>query len=309
MLSKFFRSKSKDADDRPHLPDGVTQSILSYLGMKSIPVMPRAAQQAFQLATNPNSEAEDYVSIVEKDEGLSAKVLKVANSVYYDRGAGSKTIADAINVIGLTELKGLFNATALSNFFPSRHVLRAQFWAHDVAVAITSRVLARAINPSLTDQVFLGGLMHDIGKLLIVQQHTTHYERVVLHGYSEGLESTDAEVLEYPFDHTQVGHLIAERWNFSADLTTVISRHHKPWKDLPSGSTTAIVKAGNIIAHSLALGAGREANQARRIYEPMLAAAWEHLKVASENLQKEILLSAAETFEQERSLYESWSRG
>lgn len=309
MLSKFFGSKSKDSDNRPHLPDGVTQSILSYLGMKSIPVMPKAAQQAFQLATNPNSEAEDYVSIVEKDEGLSAKVLKIANSVYYDRGAGSKTIPDAINVIGITELKGLLNATALSNFFPSRHNLRAQFWAHDVAVAITSRVLARSTNPSLTDQVFLGGLMHDIGKLLIVQQHTTNYERVVLHGYSEGLESIDAEVLEYPFDHTQVGHLIAERWNFSADLTAIICRHHKPWKDIPKDSTTAIVKGGNIIAHALGLGAGREANQARRIYEPMLADAWEHLGITSESSQKDILHTASETFEQERSLYESWSRG
>jgi HD-like signal output (HDOD) protein len=308
MLSKLFGSKSKSPEEAPPLADGVRQSIMSYLGMKSIPIMPKAAQQAFQLATNPNAEPEDYISVVERDEGLSARVLKVANSVYYNRGAGSKTIAEAMNVIGLTELKGLLNSSALSNFFPSRNHLRTNFWAHDVGVAITARVLARALNPSGTDQAFLGGLMHDIGKLLILQQHSGHYEKVVIHGYTEGLESVDAETITYPFDHTQVGHLIAERWNFSSDLTLVISHHHKPWREIQKNSITALVKASNIIAHTLGLGAGRETQQTRRIYEPKLAEAWEHLSV-SESAQREILELAGSTFEQEHSLYESWSNG
>lgn len=308
MLSKIFGAKSKKTDPVPRLADGVRQSILGYLGMKSIPIMPKAAQQAFQLATNPNAETEDYVSVVERDEGLSARVLKVANSVYYNRGSGSKTIAEAINVIGLTELKGLLNSSALSNFFPSRNQIRGNFWAHDVGVAITARVLARATNPSKTDQAFLGGLMHDIGKLLILQQHGAQYEKVVLHGHSEGLESIDAETVTYPFDHTHVGHLIAERWNFSPDLTLVISDHHRAWRDIPDNSVTALVKASNIMAHSLGLGAGRESQQTRRIYEPKLAEAYEHLRIP-EPLQREILALAASTFEQEHSLYESWSGG
>ena len=155
---------------------------------------------------------------------------------------------------------------------------------------------------------FLGGLMHDVGKLFMLQQHTTKYEKVVTSGYSEGLESIAGEVVEYPFDHTQVGHLIAERWHFSPELTGIISRHHKPWKEIPAGSVLALVKTANIIAHTLGLGAGREANQARRIYEPMLPEAFEFLGT-EEHLQKDILSKAASTFEDERNLYESWSNG
>lgn len=308
MLSKLFGSKSKKPEEQSRLPDGVRQSIMSYLGIKSLPIMPKVAQQAFQLATNPNAEPEDYIAVVERDEGLTARVLKIANSVYYSRGTGSKTIAEAITIIGATELKCLMNSTALSNFFPSRNPLRAQFWAHDIAVALTARTLAQLTTPAHTDMAFLGGLMHDVGKLFMLQQHTTKYEKVVVHGYSEGLESVEGEVIDYPFDHTQVGHLIAERWNFSPELTAVISRHHKPWKEIPTHSVLGIVKAANIIAHTLALGAGREANQARRIYEPMMPEAFEHLGIA-EPMHKEILERAATTFEEERSLYESWSNG
>jgi putative nucleotidyltransferase with HDIG domain len=308
MLSKLFGSKSKKPEEQPRLPDGVRQSIMSYLGIKSLPIMPKVAQQAFQLATNPNAEPEDYIAVVERDEGLTARVLKIANSVYYSRGTASKTIAEAITIIGATELKCLMNSTALSNFFPSRNPLRAQFWAHDIAVALTARTLAQLTTPAHTDMAFLGGLMHDVGKLFMLQQHTTKYEKVVVHGYSEGLESVEGEVIDYPFDHTQVGHLIAERWNFSPELTAVISRHHKPWKEIPTHSVLGIVKAANIIAHTLALGAGREANQARRIYEPMMPEAFEHLGIA-EPMHKEILERAATTFEEERSLYESWSNG
>ena len=308
MLSKLFGSKSKGEEQRDNLADGVRQSILSYLGMKSIPIMPKAAQQAFQLATNPNAEASDYIAIVERDEGLSSRVLKIANSVFYDRGGGSKTIADAVNVIGLTELKGLLNSTSLSGLFPTRHPLRAHLWSHNVATAVTARFLARQILPSQTDQAFLGGLMHDIGKLLILQQHTVGYERLMKKGIADGLESINAETVEYPFDHTQVGHLIAERWSFSADLTEIISRHHRPWKDIPRLSVTGIVKASNIIAHATAMGTPRDMLSIRPIYDPMLPEAFEFLGVP-EHTHKELVSQAQATFEQENELYESWSRG
>jgi HD-like signal output (HDOD) protein len=150
--------------------------------------------------------------------------------------------------------------------------------------------------------------MHDIGKLLILQQHTKTYDRVLRRGIEEGIETIEAEVREFPFDHTQVGHLIAERWHFAPELTNVISRHHRPWKDIPQVSVTSLVKAANIIVHALGLGAGREATQMKKIYEPMLNDTWNHLAVP-DPVRQELLDKAASTFEDERSLYESWSGG
>ena len=76
--------------------------------------MPAAAQQAFQLATNPNADARDYIEVLEADEGLSARVLKLANSVFYDRGGGSKTISEAVMVISVF-IAGIDIAPLLKN--------------------------------------------------------------------------------------------------------------------------------------------------------------------------------------------------
>ncbi len=308
MAWKLFGSKKNPPEAAACLADGVRQTILSSLGIHSIPIMPQAAQQAFQLATNPSAEAHDYIEVIEADEGLSARVLKIANSVFYDRGGGSKTIADAVNVVGISELKGLLNATALSNVFPLRHPMRRQLWAHDVGTAITARLMSRNLLPSCTDQAFLGGLMHDIGKLLLLQRHTDTYDKLVKRGLADGIESTQAEALEYPFDHTEVGHLIGERWNFSAELINVIRNHHQSWEDLPQQSLTAIVKASNILTHALGLAAAGESPSMRRIYEPLLPAAWEFMRVSS-SMQQSLIEEVHRCFDSEFELFVSWGNG
>jgi putative nucleotidyltransferase with HDIG domain len=267
--------------------------------------MPQAAQQAFLLATNPNADARDYIEVLEADEGLSARVLKLANSVFYDRGGGSKTIAEAVMVVGIAELKGVLNATALANVFPVRHPLRSHFWGHDIATALTARLLARNLLPSQTDQVFLGGLMHDIGKLLLLQKHTDTYEKLCKRAIADGLGSVEGELLEYPFDHTHVGHLIAERWNFSEELTTIIRNHHQPWSELSYLSPTGLVKAANILTHALGLVQDRESSHLRSVYEPLVDETWEHLRIPKSS-QDTIAREAQRSFEEEYEIYASW---
>jgi|694.fasta_scaffold08705_11 putative nucleotidyltransferase with HDIG domain len=312
MLSKLFGDKKKREDSANgklvRLPDGMRQSIVSSLGSKAIPSMPKASHQAFQLATNPNADARDYIEVLETDEGLAARVLKIANSVFYDRGGGSKTIEQAVAVIGISELKGLLNASALSGIFPLRHPLRAQFWAHNIATALTARQVARQCCPSQTDQAFLGGMMHDVGKLLLLQQHTDIYQRVFRHGIAEGLESVVAESEEYPFNHTHVGLAIGEQWNFSPELVTIIKNHHDMWRDIEPKSLVGIVKASSIIANSLGLGAGKDAFLLKRTYELMVPEAFEHLGMPKP--QQAVLLREAElSFNSEFELYESWGAG
>lgn len=290
------------------LPEGIRASILHSLGLKSVPSMPGAAQQAFMLATNPNAEAHDYIEVLEADEGLSARVLKIANSVFYDRGGGSRTIADAVNVVGLSELKNLLNATALSNLFPVKHHLRASFWTHNIATALTARVLIRTLHSGGGDQAFLAGLMHDIGKLLMLQQHMDNYERVIRKGLVDGIESVAAEVRVYPFAHTHVGQMLAERWKFSQDLYDVIGNHHQPWRDLARDSLTGIIKVSDIIVHSSGFDGGKDAASYKRIYVPLLQEAWEFLGVSAKD-QRQLVHDAAREFDSEYQIYESWGRG
>ncbi|MFN4895378.1 MAG: HDOD domain-containing protein [Pseudomonadota bacterium] len=308
MLKKLFRlGKQRSEAQDSRFPEALRNSILHSLGLKSVPIMPGAAQEAFRIATNPNAEAHDFIGLLEGDEGLSSRVLKIANSVFYDRGGGSKTIVDAVNVIGISELRNLMNATALAGLFPVRHHLRVEFWGHNVATGIAAKVVARALMPSVVDQVFLAGLMHDVGKLLILQQHVDNYERVVKRGLTEGAESVAAEAKVYPFDHAQVGQLIAEKWNFSPDLYEAIGDHHKPWADIQGGSLASIVKLSNLIAHTLGLGITRDAAAYQRIYGPMLDEAWGYFSLSVRD-QKRLLQEVGLDFNAEFQNYEGWGR-
>ncbi len=308
ILRKLFqRRPSSEVEEQPRIPEALRQSILQSLGLKSVPIMPGAAQKAFSLSTNPNAEARDYIEVLEVDEGLSARVLKIANSVFYDRGGGSRTIVDAVNVVGTTELKNLLNATVLASLFPVRHYLRAELWTHNIAVALTARLIARSLYPHRADQAFLAGLMHDVGKLLMLQQHLDTYERVIKKGLAEGLDSIAAEVRVYPFDHTHVGQMIAEKWNFSADLYSAIGAHHAPWVDIERGSLAALVKLSDLIAHAGGLGAGRDASSWKRVSAPLLEDAWAYHDVPTRE-QRQLISEASREFDSEFQLYESWGK-
>lgn len=308
MLKKLFGIGQQKQSVPPSLiTDGLKQSILTSLGLRSVPVMPGAAHEAFKLATDPNAETLDFVAVVEADEGLSTRVLKIANSVYYDRGGGSRTIVEAVQVLGISELRNLLNATMLASLFPAKHYLRAEFWAHNVATAITARAVARALFPHAVERVFLAGLMHDVGKLLLLQQHVEDYERVIKQGLSAGVEAPFAEVKAYPFDHTHVGLMVGEKWNFSRELCEAIGDHHKPWSELPEGSLAALVKFSDVIAHAEGLGITKDVVAYQRIYSPLLAEAWESFKVPAKE-RKKLLQDISLDFNAEFQSYEAWGK-
>src|SRR5438105_4911837 len=109
MFDALFGRIKKSSDRVNKLSAAISESILRSVGAKGIPTMPGPAQKAFQLSTNPNAEARDFIDVIESDESLSARVLRIANSVFFDRGQQSKTIEESVTVIGIEELKCLLN--------------------------------------------------------------------------------------------------------------------------------------------------------------------------------------------------------
>lgn len=308
MFRRFFEKKQRAEEaERSLLSEALQGSILHSLGLKDVPSMPATAQEAFRVAVDPNSDARDFIDVIEADEGFSARLLKIANSVFYDRGGGSKTIVDAVNVVGISELRNLLNASVLSGLFPVKHYLRAEFWTHNIATALTAKVLAQSLMTERSESVFLAGMMHDVGKLLILQQHVGNYEEIVKKGLASGVESTVSEVAEYPYDHTHVGHMLAERWRFSPQLIDVIANHHKPWTALEKGSLVSVVKLADMIVHVGSFGCEHDSVAYKRIYAPLLEEAWMHFGVPLRE-QKQVLQQAELDFYSEFQNFEAWGR-
>lgn len=307
MFKKFFSKDSKESEAKEQLvlSPAITRSIFNVVGARSIPTMPSAAQKAFQLSTDPNAEARDFIDVIESDESLSARVLKIANSVYFDRGRASKTIEESVTVIGINELRSLLNATTLSEIFPSNHSARSQLWANDIATGLICRSLVRRFSPDKEDLAFLGGLMHDIGKLLLLQRAPSEYARVLeLVRSGEQGSFCKAEEQLFPFDHTEAGHLIAEQWNFGPELTAIIRYHHLPWEELEPGALVSLVKASDLISHALGLGLPPRFGSFRNHCEESLTECLEFLKISAEE-KRDFLTNCKRTFDLEFEMYVS----
>lgn len=262
--------------------------------------MPFSAQKAFQLSTNPNADAQDFIQLLESDEGLSARILKIANSVYFDRGRKSETLEQAVTVVGINELKSILNANSLSDLFPSSHPLRSFLWRHNVAVAIAAKVLASRLAPGLKDSAFMAGLMHDIGKLLLVQRAPEEYARVISNIEKNGVSFCRAEAEVFPFDHTEVGQLISEKWNFPEPLTAAIRNHHGALG--PPTSLPFIITAADTAVHALGIGHPKNFSGVRQGAEKRLPEIWQQTGIQSSQT-KGLLEELKKTIELEEDLY------
>ena len=307
MFKGLFGKKKppETAQEQKRLAPGISQAILGVVGARSIPPMASAAQKAFQLATNPKADARDFVEVIESDEGLSARVLKIANSVYFDRGKKSSTIQESVVVIGIKELRSLLNATTLSEIFPSKHPTRAQLWANNLGTAIIAKALAQRLLPSKSDLAFLAGLMHDVGKLLLIQRVADDYQQVYKKVETEGCDFCSAEETLFPFNHTQVGELIGEQWNFSRELIDVIAQHHQPWQSLPGplpASLIGIVKAADAVCHAAGIGHPRGFNRFQNLASNSLEETWEALAISPAE-RKAIYGDLCRSYELEHDIY------
>ncbi len=309
MFGRLFgKSKPKPSTAQaPELSFSVESSIIHIVGANALPPMPGAAQRAFQLSTDPNAEAHQFIDVIESDEALAARVVRIANSVYFERGKKSSTIEEAVLVIGIEELRSLLNASTLSEIFPSRNPLRAQLWANDIATAIIAKALAARLAPQHKDNAFLGGLMHDVGKLLLVQRAPDMYVKVIKLVEEQGISFAEAEAQVFVFDHCEVGQLIGMRWSFSEELTDIIRLHHSPLAEAaldsagpPSLST--IVQCADIIAHALGLGHSKGMNRFRRANEEKLPEVWSALRMSADK-QRESLSEFERTYSNEYDLY------
>ena len=299
----FKKNKIKDLKGVTPITAAIRDSVFSRVGTKSIPPMPGAAQKAFELSVNPKAEARDFIGLLESDEALAARIIKIANSVFYDRGRASQTIEESVVVIGINELKSLLNASTLSELFPSKSKARTFLWGHDIATGIAARVLADRINPKVRELSFLAGIMHDIGKLLLLQRSPDDYGRVFDEVELTGSDFVTAENEVFPFDHTQVGQLIAEKWNFSTDLVHVIRHHHDRWEDIPeSYIVTGIVKASDIFVHSMGIAHPKGFSRFCKKREEDIPEALEALHLPT-NSAAEITATIKRTYDMEADLF------
>ena len=275
--------------------------------IRQLEPMPAQAARAFKLASDPRATASDFVSVIEGDEVLGARVIRVANSVYFFRGTQANDIERAVANIGLDELRCLISATMLRSLLQGKYSAREQVWANSVATAIACKILSRRIDIDY-GAAFLCGLLHDVGKLIMIRRNPELYQTVINQVGAEQKESIEVEERLFELNHIEVGKWVGETWSFPEAAVLAIGGHHEPWpKDASQrGRKTSagiLVKCGDTLAHACGIGHPSSYRSYQRLKEHELPQVWQQLGISIDDTPALIEEFKAQ-FEKEFSLYQ-----
>ena len=217
---------------------------------------PEIYHQIVEVLNNPRSSAYRVAEVVSKDTSLSATLLKLVNSAFYGLPSKVDSITRAVALIGGRELSTLALGISVIRYFkdiPPDLVNMKSFWMHSVACGIFARILANRKMELAEEQFFLGGLLHDIGSLIMLKEFpkTMAYLINVSLRMSIPLFHVEQEVLGY--DHARVAGMMLEKWNFPPQLIQMIRYHHSPLASR-SSLEPSIVLVASIMAATLWYG-------------------------------------------------------
>ncbi len=228
---------------------------------KRIPQLPQILLRIESALENPEIGGQELGRVILEDPALTAQVLKVANSTFYNpRGNKISTVSRAIVILGYDNIRRLVLGLSVSRMFtllPRWSVYR-RLWRHSLATALLARELAQADGFKEAEIAFVGGLLHDVGKLIIGHLHGEAYAEI-LESCSRDpeIDLCRAESEAFYCNHQEVGGLLAQSWGLPIELVRVIARHRPgaDWRyfDEALPGLGAYVMLANQMAHLLEL--------------------------------------------------------
>jgi putative nucleotidyltransferase with HDIG domain len=220
-----------------------------------MPQLPSSALRVAKLTRDPNSSTKMIADAIGCDPVLAARILRAVNSPLYSMERRVTSLPVAINALGMRGVHQLVMSYAAADTFnqsgkPSLE--ERTLWKHSLAVGLAAREVAKAAKLRAMDDAFLCGLMHDIGKLLLIRNDSETYKEII--------EITDEtlflkrETLTYGFTHSQIGARVASQWGLAEEIISAILHHHDPGQATEFMSIARVIDVADQLANSADIG-------------------------------------------------------
>lgn len=224
--------------------------------MTELGTMPTILSELVETINNPRSSSMDIARIVEKDTALAAKLLRIVNSPFYGFPSRIDTISRAVTIVGSKQLTTLAAGVAAISFFsgiPNQYIDMRSFWSHSLRTGFAARLLAAHATTQNPERFFVAGLLHDIGRLVLLRLRPESYARVLEYCSAHRVPAEQVERKIFGFDHgVLAGHLLKE-WKFPISLEDSVAHHHSP-RSSTSTLDPTMVHVANFVATGLEVG-------------------------------------------------------
>jgi putative nucleotidyltransferase with HDIG domain len=194
---------------------------------KDLPVMPPIAAEVMKKAEDPESDLKSMANLISRDASLAVRVLKIANSSFYSMPRKIESIQQAIVLLGYTTLRSVVVAASVKDVFARYGLAERLLWEHAIAAGCAASVVAGHVGGFAKDEAFVGGLVHDVGKLVMHSEAEKLYQEVMRAVYADEQTSIQAERETFGFDHAEVGMLVLGKWGLPERLVAAVGGHHE----------------------------------------------------------------------------------
>lgn len=253
----------------------------------SLPTLPTVIAKMLELVDNPKTSASTLSSLIMRDQVLTARILKLANSSFYAFPRQIATVKLALVVLGFENVKEMALSLSVLNQFKgenSKHFDTSMFWQHSVSVGACTRMLARDTCYRLAGEAFVAGLLHDIGKVVLNQYLPKEFAEIQTLIFEGGWECDKAEQEILGVTHAEVGAWLAERWNLPIILVEAIRYHQHPELCPRNSELPLLVYLGDYLSAKCNLGKSGSKG-IKTLPEPIMEMARKSLSLTPESLE------------------------
>jgi len=251
--------------------------------------LPMIFHKLVEVVNDPRSSALDAAEVIENDPELAVRLLKIVNSSFYGMRAKVDSVSRAVAIIGGNQLLSLAVGLSVVTAFkgiPAEMVDMEAFWRHSVGCGIAARLLAGHHNAPNTERFFVGGLLHDIGRLALYAELPDTARRVMERARAGGWLLVDQELHDFGFSHCRLGGLLLENWKLPLSLENNVASHHDP-RRAQHRLEASVLHVADMLVNAMELGTSGER------YVPHLdMESWELLQISPA-----VLIQVAEQME------------
>ena len=251
--------------------------------IEDLPTLPRTVLRITEFINDPRASAKDLARIITDDQVLTARLLKLVNSSFYGFQQRVATVTEAVLLVGFDAIRSLLLTTSVFDLFPSRTARsrrdQEMLWDHSLACAVGAKVIGGTVRYEKLEELFVAGLLHDIGKIVEMTLRPEDFARVAERVRDRRLLISAAEMDVLGCTHADIGRLLAERWTLPPKLVNTIAWHHTPAAAGAFAVESSIVHLADILARALQLGSGGDP-----MVPPVDHAAWDLLKLKPASL-------------------------
>jgi len=218
-----------------------------------LPPLPTVVTRALDMLSDPEVDIREVEKVIGNDQSLVTKLIKISNSALYSGLQRVESLSQALARLGARTTKSLILSTSMQAYFfrnnPGMKTWGQSLWQHAAECGTAARRIAVAAGYDDPEKAFVGGVLHDIGKLVLLLVSGDIYRRIQSLKKRESLRDHEAEKRILKTDHMEIGELLMEKWNMPASAKACVKFHHHVERAGTDPSLVRIVAYANHLSH------------------------------------------------------------